>query len=386
MNGTMEEKYKQSRKLVIKMMSARKDPRPTCDEILELKNFWSLSISELEECQEIENLNQVKDSIDERFHVLFIRLEHEKVLFSLENFYQNSKIFQFKFFSLQTINSLKESSKSFKIFLPTLLDLEEVDIKTPSSGNLTHNTPKKQKFETKYHSQDSQDNYIEDTNEINPCSAIPAQGTIENSSIEYQKKENLKGLLTLKRKKLSQGNNHMSRPVKRLKIQQLNQDKENIDQHTTNHKISSKLATRKSNIENGIKNFPSHDFKQEISRSGKVNFGAHKEGSRINKNSHEIKDETVSREVGNSYKNSKQIVETCDGTNNDIINEKSTVSIISKDKRYENKDFGSIQTVPPITQAVVKYKFGDKSNRNIEKLDEGFCASIEKKLMTENMM
>jgi len=74
-NSLLENKYKTIIKAIIDMMSNKKTTRPSCDQLLNDKNLWSLEISDIENdviCQELRELSANELSIEEYFCKYFI--------------------------------------------------------------------------------------------------------------------------------------------------------------------------------------------------------------------------------------------------------------------------------------------------------------------------
>jgi hypothetical protein len=75
-NSLLENKYKTIIKAIIDMMSNIKTTRPSCDQLLNDKNLWSLEISGIKNdviCQELRELSVNELSIEENFCKYFIK-------------------------------------------------------------------------------------------------------------------------------------------------------------------------------------------------------------------------------------------------------------------------------------------------------------------------
>jgi hypothetical protein len=70
--------YRAVTKFIIDMMSAMKNKRFTCDQILNDKKFWALNISDIENdvnCKELSLLSINKISIEQNFCNYFVKIK-----------------------------------------------------------------------------------------------------------------------------------------------------------------------------------------------------------------------------------------------------------------------------------------------------------------------
>jgi hypothetical protein len=73
----LSKKYSEIPKLVNRMTTAMVSPRPTCEQILNERKLWALSLSELKE--DLNKFIVEEKPIEESFHHFFIKTKLNKV-------------------------------------------------------------------------------------------------------------------------------------------------------------------------------------------------------------------------------------------------------------------------------------------------------------------
>ncbi len=78
----LTKKYAELHKQVIGMTTTMVSPRPTCEQMLDEKNLWALSLIELKE--DLNRFKKENKTIEESFHHFFIQTKLEKINLDLK--------------------------------------------------------------------------------------------------------------------------------------------------------------------------------------------------------------------------------------------------------------------------------------------------------------